>query len=75
MHKLTGVLSHITKEQSLLIKARREANINSTAASFGNPMSKRAVEFSMRMDDSLDAVVSAFTVDGTIIQADAANLQ
>ena len=56
------------------MKARRETDINSMVASFGNPMSKRAMEFTMRMDDSLDAIVSAFTVDGTVIQADAANI-
>ena len=74
MVKLIGVLSHISREQALLIKARREADINSTVASFANPMSKRAVAFSMRMDNSLDEVISAFTVAGDIIQADAANL-
>ena len=70
MHKLNGVLTHISREQSLLTKACRESDINSTVVSFANPMSKRAVEFSLRMDD----VVSAFTVDGAVIQADAANL-
>ena len=74
MNKLNGVLSHISREQSLLMKARREADINSTVASFGNPMSKRAVEFSMRMDDSLDDMVNAFTVGWAVIQAGAANL-
>ena len=74
MVKLTGVLSHISREQALLIKARREADINSTVASFANPMSKRAVEFSMLMDNYLDEVISAVTVDGDTIQAGAANL-
>ena len=28
----------------------------------------------MRMDDSLDALTNAFTVDGSLIQAEAANI-
>ena len=66
--------SNFSREQVLLTKARREAEITSTVAGFGNPMSMRAVEFTLRMDDSFDDVANAFTVDGAVMQADANNL-
>ena len=72
--KLANILSHFGREQVLLTKARREAEITSTVAGFGNPMSKRSVEFTMRLDDSLDDISAAFSVDGAVLQADATNL-
>ena len=70
--KLANILSHFSREQVLLTKARREAEITSTVAGFGNPM--RSVEFTMRLDDSLDDITAAFSVDGAVLQADASNL-
>ena len=37
-------------------------------------MSKRSVEFTMRLDDSLDDISAAFSVEGAVLQADASNL-
>ena len=73
-NKLANILSHFGREQVLLTKARREAEITSTVASFTNPMSKRSVEFTMRLDDSLDDISAALSMEGVALTADAANL-
>ena len=73
-NKLANILSHFGREQVLLTKARREAKITSTVAGFSNPMSKRSVEFTMRLDDSLDDISTVFSVEGAVLQADASNL-
>ena len=73
-NRLAGVLTQLSREQVLLSKACREAEITSTVAGFANPMSKRAVEFTLRLDDSLDDVASALSVDGVALQADVNNL-
>ena len=57
-----------------MTKARREAEITTTVNGFSNPMSKRAVEFTLRLDDSLDDVVQALSVDGVPLQAAPDNL-
>jgi len=72
--KLAGVLTQLSREQVLLTKARREADITATVNGFSNPMSKRAVEFTLRLDDSLDDVVQALSVDGVPLQAAPDNL-
>ena len=72
--KLAGVLTQITREQVLLSKARREAEITATVNGFSNPMSKRAVEFTLRLDDSLDDVAAALSVGDVPLQASPDNL-
>ena len=72
--KLAGVLTQLTREQVLLSKARREAEITATVNGFSNPMSKRAVEFTLRLDDSLDDVAAALSVGDVPLQASPDNL-
>ena len=66
MGTLRTVLSQLTMDNNLLLKAKRERDISVQMAIYSNPMSKRAIKHNVRMQDHLTDMVDCVTCGGQV---------
>ena len=74
MGTLRTVLNKLNMDNSLLLKAKRERDISEQVTLYSNPISKRVVEHSMRMQDHLMDLVYCVTFGVQVLVATPNNL-
>ena len=71
--QLSAVVQQLVTDHSNLLSSKKELDIQRQVSMFTNPMSKRAVEGLLRMDDAVDRICKILTVGGAVVIATATN--
>ena len=61
MGSLGAILSKLSVDNTVLLRAKRERNIAVQVGLYTNPMSKRAVEHNLRLQDLITDLVDSLT--------------
>jgi hypothetical protein len=68
LEAIASIVGKMAIEHATLLKSKRERDIDVEVGLYSNPMSKRSVEYDMRLSDSVENIVSVMVYDNTVVQ-------